>query len=70
MKWKFLPINDSILFFCFRNNNDRQNNKICTPYSKMTGILLSYNTMLIGPQGTGVIVFFISTDAIEAPTAN
>ena len=36
----------------------------------MAGILLSYNTMLIGPQGTGLIVLFNSADAIEAPTAN
>ena len=47
----FRPINNSMLFSCFRNSNDRQNNKICTRYWKMTGILilLSYNT-LIGPQ--------------------
>ena len=48
-KWKLPTINNSILFFCVRNNNDRKNNKICTPYSKMESILLSYNR-LIGPQ--------------------
>ena len=43
-----------------RNKNDRQNSKICIPYSRMAGILLCYNNAMF--QGTGVIVFLTSAE--------
>ena len=76
VNWKLPPTNNSILFFVSETITTEINNKICTPYSKMESILLSYNR-LIGPQChvsryRGNSLFFLQNgrDAIEVPSAN